>query len=155
MELLQPSRKIALSSHTIHENSPYKMNENETLLQSRGIRPTAIRLMILACIRQFKTAFSFEEISLDLETVDRSTIFRTLNLFEKSSLIHKFEDGLGHNKYCLLLCNHLHLTCKRCGKTYCLPIREYPQITLPDNFEVESIQFLITGLCADCLKHIS
>ncbi len=123
---------------------------NEALLQSHGVRLTAIRLMILKSIRQFNGAFSFEELSAILDTVDRSTIFRTLSIFEKSKLIHKFEDGLGNSRYCLLVCNHVHVSCKRCGKTYCLPIQAYPQLALPENFEVEDINYVITGYCREC-----
>ncbi len=127
---------------------------NEALLQSHGIRLTAIRLMILKCIRQIDGAFSFENIYDLLDTVDRSTIFRTLSVFEKSGLIHKFEDGLGHSKYCLLVCNHAHVSCKKCGKTFCLPVQTYPQLALPENFEVEDINYVITGVCRRCQKHL-
>ncbi len=126
--------------------------DNEALLQLHGIRVTAIRLMILKCIRRFSGAFSFEEVSGGLDTVDRSTIFRSLSLFERSGLIHKFEDGLGHSKYCLLVCSHAHVSCKRCGKTFCQPIQAYPQVTLPENFEIEDINYVVTGLCQDCQK---
>ncbi len=123
---------------------------NEAFLRSYGIRPTAIRLMIFKCISEFGSAFSFDDISDVLETIDRSTIFRTLNTFENSGLIHKFEDGLGHSKYCLSMSNHVHVSCKCCGKTFCLPIHSHPQFSLPENFQIEEIKYVITGICQDC-----
>ncbi len=139
------------------------MMEEEALLQAHGIKPTAIRLLIIRNIRQLSDAFSFEDLYQYLETVDRSTVFRTVTLFEKQKLLHGFEDGMGKRKYCLCMdqhdghachnheaCHHVHLTCRVCGRTYCLPSAHTPDIHLPMDFEVENVNYVITGVCAHC-----
>ncbi len=142
---MRPSRKF---TYLYQLNS--NIMENESLLKSYGIRPTAIRLMILKCIMEFESAFSYDDIADKLETVDRSTIFRTLSIFDAAGLIHKFEDGIGNSRYCILICDHVHVSCRKCGRTFCIPIKNYPQLTLPENFEAEEINYTITGLCREC-----
>ncbi len=122
----------------------------EVILKSYGIRPTAIRMMFLRCLQQNEEALTFDEISELLDTVDRSTIFRTLSLFEKRDLVHRFEDGIGNVRHCLLVVEHVHITCTCCGKTYTLPIEHYPQISIPENFKVERMKFVVTGVCNEC-----
>lgn len=59
------------------------MNENEYIsrLKARDIRPTALRLLILRTMAGFDRAFSLADLEEELDTVDKSTLFRTLTLF--------------------------------------------------------------------------
>ena len=58
---------------------------NETLylikLEQREIKPTAIRLLILKTMMQQQDAFSLLDLENELDTVDKSTINRTITLF--------------------------------------------------------------------------
>ena len=49
-------------------------------LALREIKPTAIRLLILKTMMQHKEAFSLLDLENDLDTVDKSTIYRTITL---------------------------------------------------------------------------
>lgn len=51
------------------------------ILNRRKIKPTAIRLLILKAMMQFERAFSSLDLENYLETVDKSTVSRTINLF--------------------------------------------------------------------------
>ncbi len=137
----------------------------EALLQTYGVKPTAIRLLTIKNILKQSSAFSFEDLYQDLQTVDRSTVFRTVTLFEKHKLLHGFEDGMGKRKYCLCketnepqtchthqTCHHIHISCKVCGRTYCLPSEHIPHFHLPPNFHVENINCVVTGICGNCLQ---
>ncbi len=144
----------------------------EELLKRYGIKPTAVRLLVLRGIMGFVTPFSFEELYEYLETVDRSTVFRTVILFEKQRLLSGFNDGLGKRKYCLnqQSCGcenhdhdhhhdhnddhhfHVHVTCRVCGRTYCLPSQQIPKVEMPDDFDAESVSYVITGVCGDCKR---
>ena len=55
------------------------MNENEYIsrLKARDIRPTALRLLILRTMAGFDRAFSLADLEEELDTVDKSTLFRT------------------------------------------------------------------------------
>ena len=81
-------------------------NKHEILLQHHGVRPTAVRLLILKGIEEFGAPFSLEELYVHFATIDRSTIFRALTLFEEKHLLHSFEDGSGKRKYCFSQLRH-------------------------------------------------
>ena len=131
----------------------------ELVLREHGVRATAIRVLILKNMFLLERAFSLEELYVHLATIDRSTVFRTLALFEERALLHSFEDGSGKRKYCLSCmggehshCRHIHATCRVCGRTFCVHSQNIPQIEGPDGFDVENINYIITGVCADCKR---
>lgn len=136
------------------------MEENIYLnkLVQREIKPTAMRLLILRAMMQFDRAFSLLDLETYLDTVDKSTLSRTINLFLKHHLIHGIDDGSGSLKYavCGNECNcgiddlHVHFYCTKCHKTYCLRNIHIPTVSLPQHFIAESINYVIKGLCDHC-----
>lgn len=127
-------------------------------LALREIKPTAIRLLILRTMMQHKEAFSLLDLENDLDTVDKSTIYRTITLFLTHHLIHAIDDGSGSLKYavCSNDCNcevddlHTHFYCEKCHRTFCLKSIHIPMVTLPQGFTVNSVNYVLKGLCADC-----
>ena len=69
----------------------------------RDIRPTAIRVLVLRTLLEMKQAMSVSDLEAQLDTVDKSTIFRTLTLFLSHHLIHGVDDGSGTLKYAIKL----------------------------------------------------
>ena len=66
-------------------------NDNpEIILQQHNVKPTAVRLLVLRELEKIKYAFSLADVCDRLPTVDRSTIFRTMNVFAVSHLLHTF-----------------------------------------------------------------
>ena len=136
------------------------MNENEYIsrLKARDIRPTALRLLILRTMAGFDRAFSLADLEEELDTVDKSTLFRTLTLFLAHHLVHGIDDGTGSLKYALCSSDcdceiddlHTHFYCTHCRRTFCLRGVAVPQVGLPDGFSAETINFVIKGICADC-----
>lgn len=131
----------------------------ELILREHGVRATAIRVLIMRNMFQLDRAFSLEELYLHLSTIDRSTVFRTLTLFEEHALLHSFEDGSGKRKYCLSCRNgegshhnHIHATCRVCGRTYCVHSQDIPSLPAPEGFDVESVNYIITGVCSACKR---
>lgn len=125
-----------------------------------GIRPTSTRILILQFIMGQKDTFSLGDIENALLSIDKSTIFRTLILFEEHHLIHSIEDGSGAMKYCLCKnygeCDeqelHCHFYCKKCNKTYCLDNGIKTNVTLPNGFIGDDINYIIKGTCNNCSK---
>lgn len=66
----------------------------------RDIRPTAIRVLVLRTLLEMKQAMSVSDLEAQLDTVDKSTIFRTLTLFLSHHLIHGVDDGKRYVKIC-------------------------------------------------------
>jgi|SRR5690606_20278157 len=136
------------------------MEELEKKLLNRHIRPTAVRLLIFKAMTAFKRAFSLSDLERDLETVNKSTIFRTLALFHEHLLIHGIDDGSGSMKYSICsdacMCTvgelHVHFNCNRCANTFCLESISIPAIQLPANFLLDSVNFVMKGLCDRCSR---
>lgn len=137
------------------------MSESEIFL-SHHIRPTAVRQLVWREIQKIENAFSLADMEDILPTVDRSSIFRTLTLFEEHNLLHGFEDGSGHRKYCLCMdhdehgnhchCHHVHAFCIVCHQTFCLKSEQIPSVHLPEGFEAHHINYVVKGICGACAK---
>ncbi len=127
-------------------------------LELREIKPTAIRLLILRMMSSSDHAVSLSELEQSLETVDKSTIFRTLMLFLSHHLIHGIADGSGVLKYavCSDDCHcqaselHTHFYCENCRKTFCLTGLPAPIVKLPAGFSLNSVNYVIRGVCPEC-----
>ena len=127
-------------------------------LESRGVRPTATRLLVYRALAESRHAMSLRELDDHLDTVDRSTIFRTLALLADAHLVHVIEDGTGVAIYeaceggddCHPDDQHIHFYCRRCQRTFCLRSLHIPSIDLPEGFCIEGINFLVKGLCPQC-----
>lgn len=126
-------------------------------LIEHGIRPTAVRILVLRSIMEMDGAFCLSDIEADIPSLDRSSIFRALRLFTENHLLHEIDDGSGSCKYCLCRCEnhdhhlqHVHFTCTKCGKTFCLTEQIIPAITLPEGFIAEEAEYVVKGVCPEC-----
>ena len=136
------------------------MGEAEEILQHHGVRPTAVCLMIYRTMLGFENTFSLADIEDTLDTVDKSTIFRTLTLFAEHHLLHEIEDGSGAKKYCVCRhgesCGpeemHCHFYCESCHKTFCLDHTHIPAVKYPEGYELHSIEYLMKGICPECQR---
>ncbi|MDR1555694.1 MAG: transcriptional repressor [Tannerellaceae bacterium] len=134
------------------------MNDYVERLKERGIKPTAIRLLVFKAMVEYPQAFSLMDLESRLDTVDKSTLFRTISLFHEKLLIHSIDDGSGSVKYsvcssnctCSLSDLHVHFYCTRCRKTFCLENISIPEVQLPPGFLLESVNFVLKGLCRHC-----
>ncbi|MCM1021152.1 MAG: transcriptional repressor [Muribaculum sp.] len=130
----------------------------EQRMQNKGVKPTANRIIVMRALANADKPMSMSELETVIETVDKSSIFRTLTLFLEHHVVHAIEDGSGSLKY--ELCSgvdsctpddlHAHFFCERCHSTYCLENVKIPQVALPDGFRAETINYMIKGLCPKC-----
>ena len=131
------------------------MTVAETLTH-HGVRPTAVRILVLRAIQHRSEAFSLADVEDWLPDMDRSSIFRALRLFTEHDLLHRIDDGSGLEKYCVCRCegthhlNHIHFACTQCGKTYCLEDQTVPLVTLPDGFLPHDYEYVVKGVCPRC-----
>ena len=130
----------------------------DEILNRHGIRPTSVRILIYKTMNRFHDTFSMADLEEVLDSVDKSTLFRTLALFAEHHLVHLLEDGSGSTKYCICrndhICGieelHCHFYCEACHKTFCLDHTLIPAVRYPAGFEVRQIDYLLKGLCASC-----
>jgi Fur family ferric uptake transcriptional regulator len=132
-------------------------------LESKGIRPTAMRLMTYRRLAQLNVAVSLGDLGKDFESSERSTLFRTMKTFEEKGIVHQIEDGTGIIKYALCEENcecevgndlHLHFHCNNCNETVCLTERKIPHISLPDGYITEDINLVVKGICEKCSDNL-
>ena len=93
-----------------------------------------------------------------LDTIDKSSIFRTITLFLSHHLVHSIDDGTGSFKYavCSASCScevndlHTHFHCESCNKTFCFQNIPTPVVQVPEGFTLNSINYVLKGLCPEC-----
>ena len=133
---------------------------DELVLERAGVRVTAVRLLVWRTLRrELHDAFSLADVEAALPTVDRSTLFRTLVSLTDAHLLHEIDDGSGAQKYCVCdhddtrhCMGHVHLTCVRCHRTFCLPNVAIPSVPLPEGFTPEETEYVVKGVCSRCAR---
>lgn len=135
------------------------MKKVESVFYNKNVRPTAMRLLVYRILSENHTAISLTHIENQLETADRTTLYRTIKTFEEKGIVHPIEDGTGITKYalCTPYCNveehkdlHLHFHCSICEETECLTDYSIPQINLPNGYIARDVNFTVSGICSKC-----
>lgn len=142
---------LNLKMNTITDNLEKRMMNN-------GVRPSPVRNLVLRTLDNATSPLSAHDIENELQTVDRSSITRTIAIFLNAGLIHAIPDGTAAVKY--ESCHsdnrhkhddeHPHFHCEICGRTICLAESHIPQIGLPDGFTALKSNFVIFGICDQC-----
>lgn len=132
----------------------------EELLEKAGIKPTANRLLVVRELIKSEVPLGLIELETAIETMDRSSVLRVLNLLLEKDAVHSIEDGRGVSKY--EICHgenhcspddmHAHFYCESCHKTFCFEDISAPQINIPSEFHIRSVNYMLKGLCPDCSK---
>lgn len=128
------------------------------ILLEHGIRPTANRLLLVKVLSKAEHPLTMKELEDLVDTIDKSNIFRTLSLFRDQHLVHVLQDGADAVRY--ELCHsheedhdddlHAHFYCERCRQTFCLNDIPVPQVNLPKGYRMNTINYLIKGICPNC-----
>ena len=135
------------------------MIDLENVLKKNGVKPTAMRLLVLQLLIHKKLAFSLTDLENNFEKSDRTTLFRTIKTFVKSGIAHKIDDGTGSPKYALCEENcrcdigtdlHLHFHCNVCNETACITEQKIPNIILPIGYVAEDVNLVVKGVCDKC-----
>lgn len=106
----------------------------------------------------------FAAIHQEYPNIGLATIYRTLELFSKIGLIHKFDFGDGRSRYELsediIEQHHHHLVCIKCGKVinyteekeetgiFLKELEDY--LSKKYNFKITSHELYFYGLCSNC-----
>lgn len=136
------------------------LSELSILLSKKGFRLTKNRAKVFETLATHESALSLFDLELILETIDKSTIFRCLQLFQEVGALHRIDDGSGIYKFALsrdnvshLSASHAHFYCLKCEQTYCIEGISMPvSFNLPEGFCSDSINLVIKGTCANCKK---
>ncbi len=138
----------------------------DLLLNNAGVRPTANRILVARTMSRSDKPMSLLELEDELMSIDKSVIFRTLKIFADKHLVHVIEDGSGCVRY--EMCHshvhsddgydhddddlHPHFYCEVCRQTFCMHNIHLPHIEAPEGCEVRTMNFVVKGVCKDCMK---
>jgi Fur family ferric uptake transcriptional regulator len=130
------------------------------ILKENALKITQNRLDVLNLFLESDKAFSL----LDLEKLfhskhDRSSIFRSLQIYSEKGILEKFCNVSGTAIYAL---NHFqpnctgnsHFRCKDCKTVESLPSLPEDYLELLGNKKLESMHLLIEGTCEKCLTNL-
>ena len=131
-------------------------------LENKGIKPTVNRVLVMKAITKSHNTFALRDIEDEIDTLDKSSVFRVLRLFAENHLVHEIDDGTGSAKYELCRSNHedrcndshVHFYCEKCHTTICLHSIPTPDIKLPAGFTSNNINYVVKGICASCNSKI-
>ncbi len=131
----------------------------EEIIQASGHRVTEQRRAILDAVCQGGGHTTLGEIyararRLDA-TLDRSTVYRALDLFVALGLVVSADPGTGQTYYEIARPEpHHHLVCESCGRSIELGDETVSTLlkTIQDRygFEVHSNHLVLVGLCSVC-----
>jgi len=127
------------------------------ILKTHKLRVTTTRVDVLEYfIRQNKT-LSFKDLETEFTDFDRVTLYRTLNSFTDSGVLHKIPDDSGFATYglCHDTCSsedhnhdHMHFKCNECGNIECLELN-IPPVKVP-GYKVTEANLILKGICIKC-----
>ena len=129
-----------------------------TALKERGLKLTPQRRLIVDIIHDAEAHLTAEEVIAHVQArmpgVNKSTIYRTLELLEEAGSVYKSESGDRFIYHHAEEGHHHHLVCQKCGKTIdCnenlfFPVEKY--LAEKCGFRVTFKHVVIRGLCGIC-----
>jgi Fur family ferric uptake transcriptional regulator len=128
------------------------------ILKAKGYRLTPQRRVILDILHREGAHLTaddiYEQVKGKVAGVNRSTVYRTLELLEILGLTVKAEIHGAHVYHHADEGHHHHLNCRACGKVIELPEEALASLEKSllekQGFAADLHHHVITGLCADC-----
>ena len=147
---------MVITRKTLEMNKE-KFNRCKKILDSANFRLTKQRQAVLGVLFNTDSPVTQQEIAerLGKESPDKVTIYRVLQTFIDSGLVHKayinertWHFELAHN--CSEHQCHPHFTCTKCGHTHCMHDVKIPMVQSQNGFMIDHQQVQLTGLCPKC-----
>ena len=129
------------------------------IMRSNGFRVTPQRLHILDAICEGQGHTTLGEIFARVRqkdaTIDRSTLYRTLDFFVELGLVVAADTGVGEKVYEIAQPDpHHHLVCKKCGQELEIDHATMTQalhvIEEKYSFAINMDHVVLFGLCEEC-----
>lgn len=125
-------------------------------LKDSGQSLTRPRQLVFDALQHHRS-LTMNELTKACNEIDRASVYRTVELFEKLGIIIRIPNGW---KYRLELGeafheHHHHATCQSCGASIALPEdkeleKRLEQLAAQRHFVLQSHQIELTGLCESC-----
>ena len=137
-----------------------RYSEVKRILKSHNLRITDGRIDILEFMLRENKTLSIKDLEKEFKSLDRVTLYRTLNSFTENGLLHKIPDDSGHATYglCHDTCDsknhyhdHIHFKCNECGTIECLD-QNVPSFKVP-GYLVKATDVILKGVCKTCVVY--
>lgn len=132
------------------------MERLQTLLHKENIRVTSPRKAVFETLLKSHTPLSIREITSQTPTVERTSIYRCLDLFEKLGIIDIIHTGW-KKRYELagpFKPHHHHIQCTNCHKLTEIESQELERLIsrISSNlgYHMSSHHFEVHGVCGKC-----
>lgn len=134
------------------------------ILRRFNLKVTPIRLQVLNVLIKSDVALSHSDITEKIgdTSIDKVTLYRTLNVFNEKGLIHKVATEDRNWLYAIMLQSnqipvtnhdHAHFVCDSCEKIFCFPISSASNkgiANVKEGFEIREQEIRLHGLCPSC-----
>jgi Fur family ferric uptake transcriptional regulator len=133
---------------------------SESIFKNHGLSITESRKIILAVFQKEGKALAHADIERKTKTsLDRVTVYRTLQTFLEKGIIHQVPTTDNSQLYALCghSCgkgahndDHVHFECETCGSVTCIDEVIVPMVKLPKGFKFLKSSMVVRGHCALC-----
>jgi Fe2+ or Zn2+ uptake regulation protein len=136
------------------------IEEAKTYLSNVGINPSYQRLRILDYLINNlchpTVDMIYGDLVRDIPTLSKTTIYNTLNLFQKRGIILGLTIEEGEVRYESNVVPHAHFKCVRCGEIIDVRVC-HPLLTggFVENHKVLEGHLYLKGVCKNCMNHNS
>lgn len=129
------------------------------LLRNRELKATNPRLKLLMKMHEFESAMPYSAIQESMESMDRVTLYRTIESLKKKGIIHKAyqENNDVYYAICGTGCgthahrhDHIHFKCEKCDLVTCKESVKNVQLAIPDHL-INKVNIHVEGICPACL----
>lgn len=138
--------------------------ELRDILKQYTLKVTPVRLQVLEVLVNSKVALSHADVTEKIadDSIDKVTLYRTLNIFHEKGLIHKVANEDRNWLYALHLHeeitsdvdhNHAHFICDTCDKIFCFDMDTSITASVNasmDGFLIKEKEIRLHGLCPTC-----
>lgn len=125
-------------------------------LVSKNIQPSHQRIKILEILANTKNHpnvnMIYDELSREMPTISKTTIYNTLNAFIEKGLISSLTITPEELRYDYDIRPHHHLLCRQCGAIIDIDVQcTYAEKREINGHKIEEIQGYFKGICRNCL----
>ncbi|NQU16656.1 MAG: transcriptional repressor [Candidatus Saganbacteria bacterium] len=134
------------------------MEQLQKRLKEMDIRPSYHRVKILEYLDKHRTHPTvdqiYEALKKELPTVSKTTVYNTLELFQKEGVIGNLTISGSETRYDFESKAHSHFMCKKCGKIIDIEKVDCPceNNKIIKGNRIDEVHLYFKGICKNCLK---
>ncbi len=127
------------------------------IIMDKGIQPSHHRIKIYEYLLNHHTHptvdMIYKEISKEIPTLSRTTVYNTLSIFLEKGLISSITIDENEVRYDYNTTPHAHFKCIKCGNIYDIPLdtKLFKKKTIKGHKIIEQ-HIYFKGICKNCLK---